>query len=648
MSKNLQFHKLTLQNFMSYGKKKTEVLLDAGGTTLIKGVNLDDTVNGIGANGVGKSTIINAVVYAFYGESIGDSKVDELINDINKTKCIVTIEFSVGSDKYVIERYRKMKSGPEGNYTNIYKNDDIDKDPSDPTRVNLAKATIPETNKFTKDLVGMPKDLFVRLVVFDADEQSFFKLPAGAQREVMENLFQITILSEKAEFFREDQRNVKKAIELQETTIKFDEKKLEEHEERLAAAQRRVTKWDIGHKSELEDLQYDLDQLLLIDVDAERDMFEHNDQLDDQISEIDKRKSKIILDISELNIEITTISNDRDKITSKISSIKRDKKRKDDLIDALNKKLESFDDHVCPECSQSMPHAHEKSLDTTKQITVLATENEELFLLIEVQEALLPPLDAKLEELESKLKGLKAVRQELTQEIIAINERYQKPSVKTIEQLGKIESKITMTQSKIKDLEKSVNPHIDAFEELESQSVEEVDYTQLNELKKLLDHQQFMLKLLTDKKSFLRQRLINKRLPFLNERLTHYLTQLGLPYQVEFLSDLTANIKRRGKSKSFSTLSHGQKARVNFALSFAFRDVMERVNRKVNMCLLDEVLDKALCDVGANAAITMISEKAKRDKLSIFVITHKKEIANRFHNIMTVTMKNGFSEIDVS
>lgn len=646
MSINLTLHKLWLQNFMSYGKKRTEVQLDRGGMTLIKGVNLDDTVNGIGANGVGKSTLINAIVYAFYGESIGDSKVDDLINDINKNKCVVGIEFSIGNDRYVIERFRKMKAGPEGTYTNIYKNDDVDKDPNDPSRVNLAKATLPETNKFTQELIGMPKDLFIRLVVFDADEVSFFKLGAASQREVMENLFQITVLSEKAEFFREEQKEVKKAIEIQENNIQFLEKKAEEHLEQVANAKRRVVNWERKKVDELKELEDDLQQASSIDVDEQRNIFKHNDEIEKQHEELEKDKSKLSLQISELTSSFNDIKHQISHIENDISAKEKTQERNNKKIDRIEADLEHLDVNKCPECLQSMPDAAEKIAARKVEYKQLFDANNTIIEEIDSLNEQIKPLAEKADSIAVQIKDLKQQRADLTQQMDELLSNIKVPAVKNLEQLEKIQGKIASIKQQIEALSNSENPHIEAYEELENKSVDEIDYTELNDLKKLLDHQKFMLKLLTDKKSFLRQRLINKRLPYLNERLTHYLTMLGLPYQVEFQSDLTANIKRRGKTKSFSNLSHGQKARVNFALSFAFRDVMERVSRKVNVCLLDEVLDKALCDVGANAAITMIHEKCKQDKLSIFVITHKKEIANRFHNIMTVTMEKGFSRIE--
>ena len=64
--------------------------------------------------------------------------------------------------------------------------------------------------------------------------------------------------------------------------------------------------------------------------------------------------------------------------------------------------------------------------------------------------------------------------------------------------------------------------------------MQEVDWIPVNELTNLKDHQEFLLKLLTNKDSFIRKKIIEQNLSYLNNRLTYYLDKLGLPHQVEF------------------------------------------------------------------------------------------------------------------
>jgi DNA repair exonuclease SbcCD ATPase subunit len=155
----------------------------------------------------------------------------------------------------------------------------------------------------------------------------------------------------------------------------------------------------------------------------------------------------------------------------------------------------------------------------------------------------------------------------------------------------------------------------------------------------------FLLKLLTRKDSFVRRVLLNKTLPFLNQRLQDYLTALGLPHQVQFTHEMTASITEFGRLMDFGNLSNGQRARVNLALSFAFRDVLQSMHQRINICLLDEVLDVGLDSVGVTAAARMIKHKARDEGLSLYIISHRDEIDSAFDRVLTVQKSDGFSRI---
>ena len=93
----------------------------------------------------------------------------------------------------------------------------------------------------------------------------------------------------------------------------------------------------------------------------------------------------------------------------------------------------------------------------------------------------------------------------------------------------------------------------------------------------------------------------------------------------------------------FGNLSAGQRARVNFALSLAFRDVLQRLHAKINVCLLDEVLDVGLDTVGVQAAAKLVKRKASDEELSMFIISHRDEVDGIFDRVLTVQMSQGFS-----
>jgi DNA repair exonuclease SbcCD ATPase subunit len=171
-----------------------------------------------------------------------------------------------------------------------------------------------------------------------------------------------------------------------------------------------------------------------------------------------------------------------------------------------------------------------------------------------------------------------------------------------------------------------------------------VTYDVLDELKKEQEHQQFLLKLLTDKNSFIRRRIINRTIPFLNARLIHYTKQLGLPHVVKFDDDMSCTVSEFGRELDFGNLSSGEKKRVNLSLSLAFRDVLHHLHSKVNCLFIDEI-DASLDGAGVEAVFKLLKQKTRDDGLGLWIISHRPEAIGRFDRQIIVRKQNGFSSI---
>ena len=157
-----------------------------------------------------------------------------------------------------------------------------------------------------------------------------------------------------------------------------------------------------------------------------------------------------------------------------------------------------------------------------------------------------------------------------------------------------------------------------------------------------------MLKLLTDKNSFIRRKIINKTIPFLNTRLNYYTSELGLPHLVKFDDDMSCTVSEYGRELDFGNLSNGEKKRVNMALSLSFRDVLHHLHGKVNLMFIDEIDGGSLDDLGIDAITKMIKKKSRDDDIAIWIISHRPEMVGRFEHEITIQKENGFSSIHVN
>jgi DNA repair exonuclease SbcCD ATPase subunit len=104
----LKIKTITAKNFLSIGNQTQAVNFDRENLTLVLGSNIDLGGDDAGSrNGTGKTSIINALSYAFYGQALTNIKKDNLINKTNGKNMLVTVDFECNNKNYRIERGRK-------------------------------------------------------------------------------------------------------------------------------------------------------------------------------------------------------------------------------------------------------------------------------------------------------------------------------------------------------------------------------------------------------------------------------------------------------------------------------------------------------------------------------------------------------------
>lgn len=593
------FRTVSVRNFLSYGNATTILDISRPGTTLIVGEDLDNTGNGAVANGVGKTSIMQAIVYACYGRAITDIAVDNLVNNINKKNMEVTLDFSIDNMCYRIVRARKMKSGPSGNYVRFYqKEGDFDfEDEHDASKGHHSR----DTDLDIERVLGMKFDLFSRIVVFSAMNEAFFKMPIRShgtskkanQTDFIEELFGLTEISEKAEILQKQTSETQRAIADLQVHLEYAEREHKRHNDHLEAAQRRKDTWEDKRDVEIAALAERIEKIKKIDMEQELD----------------------------LHAQLQVVSDRSREVTKQLKDVEGGLRATAKLIKKSESEIDVLKDSKCPYCLQAFHENEHKLEKCSADITTAETEQSSL-------EVAWADLTAEADALEAKMRDLDS-----------------RIVVKDITRLHTATRDLEAFTAKIEELRTGDNPFIEPLQELLDIDLKPVDYTEMNRLTRLLEHQKFLMKLLTKRDSFVRKALLNKNLPYLNAKLQQNLVDLGLTHKVEFTHELTACISQFGRELDFGNLSNGQQARVNIALSFAFRDVLQAMHRPVNICMLDEVLDVGLDAVGVQSAARLIKRKAREEALSLFIISHREEVDSVFEKTMTVQMNKGFSYI---
>jgi len=572
---------ITIKNFMSVGNVTQAVRFNDNGLTLVLGNNVD--LGGDGSrNGTGKTTIINALSYAMYGNALTNIRKDNLINKTNGKSMLVTLDFEKDNVRYRIERGRKP------NIFKFYINDnDVDEN-------NEAQGENRETQQVVEKLFGMSHDMFKHIVALNTYTEPFLSMRANDQRAIIEQLLGITMLSEKAEALKEQQRLNKDAIKEEEYRIKAVEDSNATIAKSISDLERRQSLWQNKKQETLQELANAIDVLEKIDI--EKELENH----------------KLLADYLEKKTQVNTLESEITKLTNSIS---REQKR----LDKAKQDLLATEQHECYACGQTIHDKKHGEILKAKQLAVEESQdhiNNDFTLKLEYQSAL-----EQLGEI-----GMEPVTLYNTEK-----EAYQHQS-----QLDSLRTEYT-------NKEQETDTYQEQIDSLKETAIQEVSWEKMNELVRVKEHQDFLYKLLTNKDSFIRKRIIEQNLQYLNSRLAYYLTKLGLPHDVAFQPDLTVEITELGRELDFDNLSRGERNRLILGLSWSFRDVFETMNTPINFLAIDELVDSGMDTNGVDSALGVLKKMERERNKNIFLISHRDELQGRVNTILQVTKENGFT-----
>jgi DNA repair exonuclease SbcCD ATPase subunit len=581
----IKINNLTVRNFMSVGNQTQAIDFDRGQLTLVLGENLDLGGDDSGArNGTGKTTIINGLSYAIYGQALTNIKRDNLINKINCKGMLCTVTFEKDGVKYHIERGRKP------NLLRFSINDQ-EQELSD---LDESQGDSRETQKAIEEVFGMKHEMFKHLIALNTYTEPFLSMKAADQRAIIEQLLGITILSEKAEALKESIKISKDSIATENTrieTVKASNERIQQSIESLIRKQRM---WEEQKETALTNLLKSIDRLSDINIDVE---------IASQRALVEWNKN----------------NKDKNSLVSLIAKQMTAVEKEQRTLEKLEKELVALAEHKCHSCGQDI---HDEKYGTmmsgkVKQVTeskdhVVAQEKE----LSDLKEAL-------------DLLGVLGMCPEVIYDSLeqALNHK---------NSFDGLERELT-----IKTAEE--NPYDDQIVELKETAVQEIDWNGLNELVRVKDHQEFLHKLLTNKDSFVRKRIIDQNLAFLNQRLTYYLDKIGLPHTVEFQNDLTVIITQLGQDLDFDNLSRGERNRLILSLSWAFRDVWENLYTSINLLFIDELVDSGMDASGVESSIAVLKRMTRERDKNVFLISHRDDLTSRVNHVLKVIKENGFT-----
>lgn len=578
---------ITVKNFLSVGNQTQAVDFDKQALTLVLGENLDLGGDDSGSrNGTGKTTMINALSYALYGQALTNIRKENLINKTNGKAMLVTVEFSVHGQNYRIERGRKP------NVLKLYVNDE-EQSANDNTEDD-AQGDSRETQKAIEQLLGMSHMMFKHLVALNTYTEPFLSLKSADQREIIEQLLGITLLSEKAEGLKLQMKDVKDKIQAETSRIEAVKTANENVQKSIDSLIVKSSAWDNKQQLDVESLGKAIMKLASVDIDAElaaHTQLKAWSESNSKLKELTKQRATLEAALGQADRTATKYLND----------------------------IMRLRDKTCPACEQELhDHKHEEmSAEADKNLEDAIVYQDKVKADLKVaQDAIaligdLPKPPATFYDTEAEALGHK-------------------------NNLDSLERNLELKATEF-------NPYEEQIEELKKTALQEITWDVINELTRVKDHQEFLYKLLTNKDSFIRKKIIDQNLTYLNKRLSYYIDKIGLPHTVVFQNDLNVQITQFGQDLDFDNLSRGERNRLILSLSWAFRDVWENLYQHINLLFIDELIDAGMDAAGVELGIAILKKMARERNKNIYLISHKDELVGRVNNVLRVVKENGFT-----
>lgn len=591
----VSFKSLSIRNFLSVGD--TPIVINfQDGINVITGINYDKEDS---KNGVGKSTIIDALYFALFGTTIREISKDLITNSFTKKTCEVKLEIQINNN----------------GTTNIY---NIARTLT-PTKCFLSKdgvdithSTLAKTNEFIQKLLRSTSKVFQNSVIMTINNTVPFMAQSKIdKRKFIESVLNLEAFSEMLSLTREEYNLIKRDYEV------------------LYAKNQTVEKSYNTSKNQLERFEENKQNRIKTIADRIAENIVKIDNFTKQIVTLPDNVDQLITDkLTLLNNEITDIQKKRRDADNELTAIRTN-------ISLLEKQLKEIekDGASCTTCKRPFPEDDLKHKEQNKNEI-----NNSLSLLYNDRESAITIVD-NIEDREDN----------------------KKTEIRTVETkkdgISKVKSTNDALQTKIVFLTDSNNDLLLQQQDIAYETNTELEQT-VHELETEYSDNKNQIEKLDNNLSVLecvkfvvseegvKSYIVKKILKVLNSRLAYYLQTLEANCLCQFNEYFDETITdEKGGEKSYFNFSGGERKRIDLACLFAFLDI-RRMQGDVHFSTIfyDELLDSSLDDKGVELVVNILRERAEKLKENSYIITHRGvAFTGKVNNTIMLEKRNNFT-----
>ena len=610
----IKFDTLRIQNFYSYGEKQEIDFKNFSSTVvLIDGVDKDTEGSKIGS---GKSSLMAALTYAIFGETVSNVKANEIVNYIKGKDALVELEFFVEKTKYKIERGRKPK------VLNIFKQVQDIKETNGLGWQNISKADDRDNDEELKKLFRMNFETFLQTSFFSvASEHNkpFLNMVPSSQKKVLENIFNFDIhnmqISDVKDRMRDDQ--VKLAdLESSAKEIKYANEQIQEQIERLKVS---YEKFENRRQKEIESLQEKIAFYKTINIDEEKEKYDFSSEL---------KEHKITI-----NEAIAELKSSQKDVKATIAAESRELEILIEKYEKEQKKNKSLKGNLCPTCNQEWED--QNAIDQSDER-------------IKLYEQEMHKYEKSIKQYEKTASQIKKSLDEKRELLIEIKEAMDEIELSVEKkELDNIDIVVSGLNKELEQITHQEN-HYSAEIEANKLMLREIDMSFIDKIAANINDYKTYVKISEDPKN--RGKFLRRYIKQSNDILREF-KKLIPDYNIhlQFNPDFTIRVMKLGKEVNPGSLSNGEKRIGNIMIMMALMKVFKLKNNvEFDAMFMDEVLDSGINGTLLESVYTFIKNVAKQEKMKVYLISHREEIKEKVKEVIMVTKSRGISTIAIN
>lgn len=582
----IQFHKLRFKNLLSSGNEFESFDLDKDPFTVI-----------VGANGSGKSQIIDALTYVLFKKPFRKITLGQLINSRNKKGLVVEIAFTTGGHTYIVRRGEKPK------LFEIYKDKKlIEPDPSISDMQNYLENEILRQNYKTFCQVN---------VIGKATYVPFMSLSAAHRREVVEDILDSHIYTVMQNLAKDDLKNLTSVLNDKRTEQTIITNKIDTITKMLQQQNADRSEEIARYKVQISQCQIHIENALSSE-NVNKQVLENKQR---ELLEAETKLNSLIPDPNKFKIIY-------DKIVGDIATTKSEIDKSYNLIN----KIDQMD--LCAHCLQKVDDNHKKSIVQLNQQNI--TDSQKTLNDLQIKKDKLDTISQSFVEIKNNIDNIKNAIFALEQQNRSYQadiSAYNRDIANAKDQIDRLSQPIKLTEG-IED-PKQLNDQLQKITNDIDQFVTEID-----------DYKQ-VIKLLGD--GGIKSYLIDKYVPIINATINQFLNQMDLAVEFELDNQFNEKIKANYLDDySYESFSEGQKMRIDLAIMLSWRHIASiRNSMTTNILLLDEIADGSLEANGMKDFVEILKTLAG----NVFIISHNESTIDLFENVINVEIgRDGFSK----